>query len=86
MNVEIQSVKFDADKKLVEFVEKKMTKLDKFAEKAVAVDLCDYHTIPINEGGHPAGCFFVQPLAGMWLWPVVISTAPQSKQGDADDQ
>lgn len=36
MNVEIQSVKFDADKKLVEFVEKKMTKLDKFAEKAVA--------------------------------------------------
>ena len=37
MNVEIQSVKFDADKKLVEFVEKKITKLDKFAEKAVAV-------------------------------------------------
>jgi putative sigma-54 modulation protein len=36
MNVEIQSVKFDADKKLVEFVEKKMAKLDKFAEKATS--------------------------------------------------
>ena len=28
MNVQIQSVKFDADKKLVEFVNAKMTKLD----------------------------------------------------------
>ena len=36
MNIEIQSVKFDADKKLVEFVEKKMAKLDKFAEKATS--------------------------------------------------
>ena len=30
MNVQIQSVKFDADKKLVEFVNAKMTKLDRF--------------------------------------------------------
>ncbi|MEG2772319.1 MAG: 30S ribosomal protein S30, partial [Alistipes sp.] len=29
MNVKIQSVKFDADRKLVEFVETKMAKLDR---------------------------------------------------------
>lgn len=39
MNVQIQSVKFDADKKLVEFVEKKMSKLDRFAERAVSADV-----------------------------------------------
>ena len=33
MNVQIQSVKFDADKRLVEFVENKMDKLDRFAER-----------------------------------------------------
>ena len=32
MNVQIQSVKFDADRKLVEFVEHKMDKLDRFVE------------------------------------------------------
>ena len=32
MNVQIQSVKFDADKRLVEFVENKMDKLDRFAD------------------------------------------------------
>lgn len=36
MNVKIQSVKFDADIKLIEFVENKMEKLDRFAEKAVS--------------------------------------------------
>ena len=30
MNVQIQSVKFDADKKLIEFVENKMSKLERF--------------------------------------------------------
>ena len=39
MNVQIQSVKFDADKKLVEFVEKKMSKLDRFAERATSADV-----------------------------------------------
>ncbi len=39
MNVNIQSVKFDAGKQLLEFVEKKMSKLDRFAEKATGVDV-----------------------------------------------
>ena len=39
MNVQIQSVKFDADKKLVEFVNAKMTKLDRFAERATSADV-----------------------------------------------
>ncbi len=39
MNVQIQSVKFDADQKLVEFVENKMTKLEKFSEKIVSSDV-----------------------------------------------
>ena len=34
MDINIQTVKFDADKKLVEFVEKKLSKLDRFAERA----------------------------------------------------
>ena len=32
MNVQIQSVKFDAGKQLIEFIEKKLAKLDRFAE------------------------------------------------------
>lgn len=39
MNVKIQSVKFDADKKLIDFVNAKMAKLERFAEKAVAADV-----------------------------------------------
>ncbi len=39
MNVQIQSVKFDADSRLVEFVESKMSKLDKFSEKIVSSDV-----------------------------------------------
>lgn len=39
MNVQIQSVKFDADKKLVEFVEHKMSKLDRFADRATGADV-----------------------------------------------
>ena len=38
MNVQIQSVKFDADRKLVEFVEHKMDKLDRFVERAIRAD------------------------------------------------
>lgn len=39
MNVQIQSVKFDADKRLVEFVEAKMAKLDRFADRATGAEV-----------------------------------------------
>ena len=39
MDVKIQSVKFDADKKLVDFIEGKMAKLERFAERAVAAEV-----------------------------------------------
>ena len=38
MNVQIQSVKFDADKRLVEFVNAKMAKLDRFAERSTGAE------------------------------------------------
>ncbi|HJC79154.1 MAG TPA: ribosome-associated translation inhibitor RaiA [Candidatus Alistipes merdipullorum] len=39
MNVQIQSVKFDAGKQLIEFIEKKLAKLDRFAENAMEADV-----------------------------------------------
>lgn len=39
MNVKIQSVKFDADKKLLDFVENKLDKLDRFIESATAAEV-----------------------------------------------
>lgn len=39
MNVKIQSVKFDADKRLVDFVNAKMAKLERFAEDAVGAEV-----------------------------------------------
>ncbi len=39
MNVQIQSVKFDADKRLVDFVENKLSKLDKFSDRIVSSDV-----------------------------------------------
>jgi putative sigma-54 modulation protein len=39
MNVQIQSVKVDADQRLVDFVENKMSKLEKFSEKIVSSDV-----------------------------------------------
>ena len=36
MKVEIQSVKFDADKKLVDFIQSKMNKMDRFVENALS--------------------------------------------------
>ena len=39
MNVQIQSVKFDASTKLIEFIEKKLAKLDRVAENATGVDV-----------------------------------------------
>ncbi|MBP3483340.1 MAG: ribosome-associated translation inhibitor RaiA [Alistipes sp.] len=39
MNVNIQTVKFDADKRLVEFVEHKLAKMDRFAERSTGADV-----------------------------------------------
>ena len=39
MNVQIQSVKFDADKRLIEFVEAKMAKLDRFADRSTGAEV-----------------------------------------------
>ncbi|MDE6140370.1 MAG: ribosome-associated translation inhibitor RaiA [Alistipes sp.] len=39
MNVQIQSVKFDADKRLIEFIQKKMDRLDRFAERSNGADV-----------------------------------------------
>ena len=39
MNVQVQSVKFDADKKLIEFVENKMSKLERFADRATGAEV-----------------------------------------------
>lgn len=39
MNVNIQTVKFDADKRLVEFVEHKMAKMDRFADRSTGADV-----------------------------------------------
>ena len=39
MDINLQTVKFDADKKLVEFVEKKLSRLDRFAERATGADV-----------------------------------------------
>lgn len=39
MNVKIQSVKFDADKKLIEFIEGKMAKLERFVERPTSVEV-----------------------------------------------
>jgi putative sigma-54 modulation protein len=39
MNVNVQSIKFDADKKLIAFVEKKVGKLEKFFEGIVDIDV-----------------------------------------------
>ena len=39
MNVKIQSVKFDADKKLIDFINGKMAKLERFAEDAIGAEV-----------------------------------------------
>ena len=39
MNVQIQSVKFDASHQLIEFIEKKLAKLDRVAEQATGLDV-----------------------------------------------
>lgn len=39
MNVKIQSVKFDADKKLEAFIQEKVNKLDRFVEDAISAEV-----------------------------------------------
>ncbi|MFI3321442.1 MAG: ribosome-associated translation inhibitor RaiA [Rikenellaceae bacterium] len=39
MNVKIQSLKFDADKKLTDFIENKMTKLERFSDKITSSEV-----------------------------------------------
>ena len=39
MEIKIKSLKFDADQKLIEFVEKKVSKLEKFYEGLETVDV-----------------------------------------------
>ena len=39
MEVKIQSVKFDASKQLIEFVEKKMPRLERFEDGSTGVDV-----------------------------------------------
>ncbi len=39
MDVKIQSLKFDASKQLIEFVEKKMLRLERFADRPTSVDV-----------------------------------------------
>ena len=39
MNVKIQSVKFDADKKLIEFIENKMAKLERFVDRGTGAEV-----------------------------------------------
>jgi putative sigma-54 modulation protein len=39
MNLNVQSIRFDADRKLIEFIEKKISKLEKFFEGIVGADV-----------------------------------------------
>ena len=39
MNIKIQSVRFDADKKLIDFIENKVGKLSKFAEDILGTEV-----------------------------------------------
>ena len=39
MDIRITSVRFDADKKLIDFINKKVVKLDKFFDAIIAVDV-----------------------------------------------
>ncbi|MDR0561049.1 MAG: ribosome-associated translation inhibitor RaiA [Prevotellaceae bacterium] len=39
MNVKVQSIKFDADKKLIDFIEKKISKLEKFFDGIIGAEV-----------------------------------------------
>lgn len=51
MNIRIQSIKFDADKKLVDYVEAKLSKLDKYYDEITTIEA--YLKLEANaEGGN----------------------------------
>ena len=39
MDIQIQTVKFDADKKLLDFIETKLSRLDRFIERSTGADV-----------------------------------------------
>lgn len=39
MNINVQSIKFDADQKLLDFIDKKVGKLDKFFDNIISTDV-----------------------------------------------
>lgn len=39
MDIQIQTVKFDADKKLLDFIETKLSRLDRFVERSMGADV-----------------------------------------------
>ncbi|HPV56835.1 MAG TPA: HPF/RaiA family ribosome-associated protein, partial [Tenuifilaceae bacterium] len=39
MNIKIQSIKFDADKKLTDFIEKKVSKLERYFDNIVDAEV-----------------------------------------------
>ena len=71
MNVQIQSVKFDADKKLIEFVENKMSKLERFADRATGAEVILKLDKDFEKGNKVAPSRCTCP-ARIW-WP---NTAP----------
>ena len=58
MEVKIQSVKFDASKQLIEFVEKKMSRLEKFEGNSTGVDV----TLKLDKDSEKGN--FVQSMWG----------------------
>ena len=48
MNVKIQSVKFDADQKLVDFIQHKLSKIGRFADNILSADV----TLKLDKAGN----------------------------------
>lgn len=65
MNVQIQAVKFDADRKLIEFVEAKMAKLDRFIERATGADVI-LKLDKDNEKGNKVAIIRIEVPATTW--------------------
>ena len=63
MKVEIQSVKFDADKKLVDFIQAKMNKMDRFVENALSSQV----TLKDDEQGNKVAVVKIDVAGGELL-------------------
>ena len=66
MNVQIQSVKFAADKKLIEFVENKMSKLERFADRATGAEVILKLDKDFEKGNKVATITLHMPGEDMW--------------------